>query len=176
MVNATFDGIKTHTCRKISLNAIKSGYKEGTHYYVRETALYHPQTKDVVYVADLPPSDLKIKKELKEKGYINKASYYVPREFARIAIFIESVTLKNIRKLTYEEMMAEGLLKKEIDGRIHYFDYDLHFYKYDTTKIPPPEACFYSFRSLWIRVNDATSWDMNPLVSSIYFEPKLIID
>lgn len=176
MVNALFDGIKTHTCRKSLPDAIKSQYNVGAHYYVRETALYQPETKDVVYAADLNPSDLSLRKELKQKGYVNKSSYYIPREFARIAILIKSASLINLHKLTHKERIDEGLLKKEIDGRIQYFDYGLHFYMYDTTKIPPAEASYYSFKSLWIKVHNATSWNENPIVSSIYFEPKLIID
>jgi hypothetical protein len=175
MVNAMLDGIKSHTSRKAMRNGdSKNPYPVGKLMFVRETVIFNPETKEKLYIADLDAPGL-IPEKYKGKSFSKKASFFVPRDVARIAIRVTQSELKPLQKLTHEERIAEGLLIKEIDSCLHYFDYDMHFYKFNLKKMGEAEASFNSFKSLWIKIHGRPVWDENPNIWSLYYEPLLIV-
>jgi hypothetical protein len=175
MVNAMFDGTKTHTCRKADdmVDDHKS-YLPGAIYYVRETVLYKPGSEEKVYIADL--EDLqKEKTEFKKQGFVNKQSFFFPKDFARLAIRITTKGVKRLHDLTHEERIAEGIRWKLIGFDICYYDYVMHIYKFNTKFMEEEKASFECFKSLWVKIHDMIFWDENPLIYSLFYEPLLIL-
>lgn len=90
-----------------------------------------------------------------------RPSIHMPFEACRLFLRIKSMRIERLNDITEEDAIAEGVLV--IEPGEAYFDYAEEAGTYATAKG--------SFTSLWDKINGKGSWNANPWVWVIEFEP-----
>lgn len=88
-----------------------------------------------------------------------KPSIHMPKDAARIWIQITDIRVERLQSITNKGAIAEGIQK--VKGG--YRDYT------ENITAPAPGA-YWSFNSLWCKINGEASWDLNPWVWVITFK------
>lgn len=96
----------------------------------------------------------------KEKyGYKWKPSIHMPFAAARIFLRVKNVRVERLQDISERDAVAEGIMNVYI-----------HYYVGDKFVIPKDNP-INSFRSLWQSINGSESWEANPWVWVVEFEP-----
>lgn len=129
--------------------------------WVRETWRWSDYLEDFCYKANSENPDL-------SKW---KPSIFMPKEAARIFLKVTNVRAERLQDITQDDAKAEGLnpllmsrLQLASQGQLYqnYLDNNKLF----NDGLPP----YWSFNSLWCKINGADSWDSNPWVWVYEFE------
>jgi hypothetical protein len=101
-----------------------------------------------------------------------KPSIFMPKEAARIFLYVTSVRVERLQDISEEDAIAEGV------EPVSFFGKTAHSYKnYDESTDPTIDRYYngfpsarLSFESLWQSINGEDSWNENPLVWVYEFE------
>lgn len=91
-----------------------------------------------------------------------RTSIHMPRWASRITLTVTDVKVERLQDISEADAQAEGV-QRDTDG---WFDY----------LMPGTQCCLSaveSFRTLWTSINGQASWDANPWVVAITFDPEL---
>lgn len=142
-------------------NDIKPIANVGDILWVRETWRWSDDLEDFCYKANSENPDL-------SKW---KPSIFMPKEAARIFLKVTNVRAERLQDITQDDAIAEGInpllmsrLQLASQGQLYqnYLDNNKLF----NDGLPP----YWSFNSLWCKINGADSWDSNPWVWVYEFE------
>lgn len=148
-------------------NDIKPIANVGDILWVRETFTEHGKAP-FLYKSSISDAESKAFKSLLLKW---KPSIFMPKEAARIFLKITNVRVERLQDISIDDAMAEGInpllmsgLQLAIQGQLYqnYLDKDKLF----NDGLPP----YWSFNSLWCKINGAVSWESNPWVWVYEFE------
>jgi len=98
-----------------------------------------------------------------------RPSIHMPKAACRIWLQIVSIRLERLNEINHYSALAEGIEVKHDDECDIYKDYEA------TTEFSPfgdtyYETPFFSFKSLWKKINGIESWDKNPWVWVVEFK------
>lgn len=127
---------------------LQSKIQIGDILWVRETSFFHILAKEYEYKAD-------------EKPYMKlfsgwKPSIHMPKEAARIFLYVTNVRVERLQDISEADAIAEGIEKQ----KTNYGDYLFKHYLKD--KFGP--SAKHSFQTLWQKIYGIESWDKNPYV------------
>jgi hypothetical protein len=90
----------------------------------------------------------------------------MPKDAARIWLRIKDVRVERLQDISEDDALAEGI------DNLTWKDmaYPQNFFDYMDPVGPPLCSAFYSFMSLWDKINGEESTDSNPWVWVIEFE------
>lgn len=189
MVRAIVDGRKTQTrremnvqpCRKPNLlmlgnsltamwmnkhedgnEVLKCPYgKPGDLIYIKETHAFS-RLFDLMPPRDVPVgSDVYYKAAMSEQEFHNlcavtRPSIFMPRWASRLTLKIKSIRLERLQDISEEDAKSEGAEPKLCTG-----------YPYPN----PPSTHINGFCQLWQSINGPGSWEANPWLWVIEYEP-----
>lgn len=91
-----------------------------------------------------------------------KPSIHMPKDAARIWLKITDIRVERLQDISEKDAIAEGVESKIIDGQKFYFNYLVNM-----TCLDNP---YFSFFSLWDKINGYESMESNPFVWVVEFE------
>lgn len=163
---------KGRLCQKFH-NGIRSEHavcpygKKGDILWVRET-YEHGCMGGYIYKADRTSEEIK---DFHHAGYKWKPSRFMPKVAARIWLEIEELSVERLQDISGDDAVMEGIeplamsfMQIAESGQL-YFDYSKPR-QFFNDGLPP----FWSFNSLWCKINGGTSWELNPWVWVIKFK------
>jgi len=96
---------------------------------------------------------------IEDRGFKWKPSIHMPFAAARIFLRVKNVRVERLQDISERDAVAEGIMNVYI-----------HYYVGDKFVIPKDNP-INSFRSLWQSINGSESWEANPWVWVVEFEP-----
>ncbi len=152
----------------------------GDQLYVKETYttlvpehFVEPLKTKYVYKADCDAESEQTRREYVAQGYPYKwiTGRFMPKVAARIWLEVTDIKCERLQSISHKDCIAEGILPLNMSAAQlaaqgqRYFDYSKpkqHF----VDGLDP----FWSFNSLWCRINGGDSWDANPWVFAYTFK------
>jgi hypothetical protein len=147
-------------------------YDVGDILWVRET-FCEPFDKDFRYRAD-PASDYKWSSyDASGNGGVRwKPSIFMPRDASRITLEVTGVRVERLQNISLDDAVAEGI--ERIGGEYSCTPWKNYNLKNDAPHCMNHSYPPASYKSLWESINGAGSWDANPWVWVIEFNPHLV--
>ncbi len=132
-----------------------------------------PLKTKYVYKADCDAESEQTRREYVAQGYPYKwiTGRYMPKAAARIWLEVTDIKCERLQSISHKDCIAEGILPLNMSAAQlaeqgqRYFDYSKpkqHF----VDGLDP----FWSFNSLWCRINGGDSWEANPWVFAYTFK------
>lgn len=132
-----------------------------------------PLKTKYVYKADCDAESEQTRREYVAQGYPYKwiTGRYMPKAAARIWLKVTDIKCERLQSISHKDCIAEGILPLNMSAAQlaeqgqRYFDYSKpkqHF----VDGLDP----FWSFNSLWCRINGGDSWEANPWVFAYTFK------
>ena len=150
-------------------NSLKCPYgKVGDVLWVRETYTKllpeHFITSLYVYKADCDLGGEEARQDYIKAGYPYqwKPSIFMPKEACRIRLEITDIRVERLQDISKEDAIAEG-----IDVKMNGIHPNYRDYKYSDSWLSNP---YWSYNTLWEKINGNGSWEKNPWVWAITFE------
>lgn len=111
---------------------------------------------------DSKPGNVR-RNSFRKLGWYKRPSIHMPGAACRLFLQIKSIRVERLQSITEQDAKAEGV--EFIPGKDYSYK---HYLKpgYDVGF----DTAYYSFKSLWISINEPESWDANPWVWVIQFE------
>lgn len=99
-----------------------------------------------------------------------KPSIFMPRAASRILLEVVDVRVERLQDISEADAVAEGISFWEMNGgpNRRYDNYEVKPNQHGTGFLNDPIA---SYRTLWASINGADSWEANPWVWVISFNP-----
>lgn len=123
---------------------------------------------DTVLYFDNPPATFKISRDKKDPlrpAWYKRLGRFMPKVACRLRLEIQSIGVEQLHDITEEDAISEGIQK--VSNHNQWFNY-LH-----RENAVPAEMWVRgsreSFKTLWIKINGAESWNANPWVWRIEF-------
>lgn len=158
--------------QKGNMGLVVSQYRPGDILYVRETFLQYDRDHIIgsmkyAYKADATPESEMVRKEY---GYKWRLSIHMPKEAARIFLWVTDVRVERLQNITAEHVLNEGVDVKFPEPKPGYISL-----AYTEMRLKPEARK--QFADLWdktIKLADLSTygWEANPWVWVIAFEWK----
>jgi hypothetical protein len=140
---------------------------QGDLLYVRESMLYcfddsmlEGEDSRLIYKASVHEDWYKALRE-KDPAYRWTPSIHMKKEDARIWLQIKGIRLERLQSISEADAKAEGVAT---NGRGYKTYIDIGLDEYEL------ESAYWSFNSLWCKINGGDSWELNPWVWVVDFE------
>jgi len=163
MVQAILNGSKTMTRRVVKNFAAtyECPYGQiGDVLWVRETHQYTDASLNFqpgyVYKATDPDWETM-------EGWKWNPSIHMPKAACRLWLKVTNVRVERLQDISEEDAIAEGIERINPEGLLAFKSYAVD---YPATVFP-----YVSFQTLWHKINGRESWEANPWVWVIEFEP-----
>lgn len=99
-----------------------------------------------------------------------RPSIHMPAKLSRLTLRLRRVRIERLQAISDDDVLAEGLL--EAMRSPQYFDKQGAGDKWMREAIIATCGSLRDgFREIWVRINGTPSWDMNPFVVALTFEP-----
>ncbi|PKR55443.1 hypothetical protein [Thalassospira marina] len=103
------------------------------------------------------------------RGWPWRPSIHMPRWASRITLEITDIRVQRLNQIAAEDARAEGVDQRSKKVR----EFDLLGASNDVADRIYLNACRWEFRDLWERINGPDSWDANPWVWAVSFNPHM---
>ncbi len=152
----------------------------GDQLYVKETYttlvpehFVEPLKTKYVYKADCDAESEQTRREYVAQGYPYKwiTGRFMPKVAARIWLEVTDIKCERLQSISHKDCIAEGILPLNMSAAQlaeqgqRYFDYSKPKQHFVDGHDP-----FWSFNSLWCRINGGDSWEANPWVFAYTFK------
>lgn len=143
----------------------------GEHLWVRETWAA-PHSEDGRPPRAIQCDQIRIHYAASEErgGLLWRPSIHMPRWASRITLEITGVRVERLQDISEADAINEGIESLAYGGLTTYRNYALNDEWAEVS--PMLESPIESYRSLWESINGAGSWDANPWVWIVEFNPN----
>jgi len=117
-----------------------------------------------------PPENILPNTKRETYGWFKRSSLFMPYKAYRIKLEITDIRIERLQDISVEDAIAEGIEYVD-DQRVEGYDnlcrIYLDYVDIESINLNPKE----SYQSLWVKLNGKESWNKNPWVWAIEFNP-----